>query len=89
MKNYEVISFHIKSVQLTDFPFNQIDSMACKLLFKLAHNAMIELLNEVKCSLCKHLMTHLKRQELEPRTIYEPSQPNKVKKVSSVQELIT
>ena len=27
--------------------------------------------------------------ELEPRTIYEPSQPNKVKKVSSVQELIT
>ena len=60
MKNYEVISFHIKSVQLTDFPFNQIDSMACKLLFKLAHNAMIELLNEVKCSLCKHLMTHLK-----------------------------
>ena len=66
MKNYyEVIRFHIKSVRLTDFPFKRIDSINCKLLFKLAHNARMEekLSNEVKCSPCKHLVTDLEHQK--------------------------
>ena len=66
MKNYyEVIRFHIKSVRLTDFPFKRIDSINCKLLFKLAHNATMEekLSNEVKCSSCKRLVTDLEHQK--------------------------
>ena len=62
---YEVIRFHIKSVHLTEFPFKRIDSVNCKLLFQLAHNATAEekSLKEVKCYPCKRLVFDLEHQK--------------------------
>ena len=39
---YDVIRFHIKSVHLTEFPFQRVDSVKCKLLFELACNTSKE-----------------------------------------------
>ena len=62
---YDVIRFHIKSVRLTDCPFQRVDSVKCKLLFELAHNASKEDKDaeEVRCSFCKRLVTDLEHQK--------------------------
>ena len=62
---FDVIHFHIKSVQLTEFPFKRIDSVNCKFLFQLAHSATVaeKLSKEVKCYPCKRLVTDLKHQK--------------------------
>ena len=62
---YEKIRFHIKSVRLTEFPFTRVDSVNCKLLFQLAHNATAEEKSsaEVKCYPCKRLVSDLERQK--------------------------
>ena len=51
---YDVIRFHIKSVCLTEFPFQRVDLVKCKLLFELACNVSKEQKNseEVRCRLC-------------------------------------
>lgn len=36
---YKYFIFHIISVRLTQFPFQEIDSHNCQLLFELSHNA--------------------------------------------------
>jgi len=64
LKEYhEVIQFHSKSIQYTNFPF--LDSPKCDLLFELAHNATREEKDaaEVKCYKCKHLVGYLNRQK--------------------------
>ena len=62
---HDVICFHIKSVQITDFPFHRVDSINCKLLFQLAHNATESerSAQEVRCSACKWLTSDLNRQK--------------------------
>ena len=46
------------------FPFQRVDSVKCKLLFELAHNASKEEkdVEEVRCPLCKCLVTDLEHQ---------------------------
>jgi len=62
---YDVIRFHIKSVRLTEFPFQRVDSVNCKLLFELAHNASKEQKDskEVRCRPCTRLVTDLEHQK--------------------------
>ena len=62
---YDVIRFHVQSVRLHDFPFHRVDSVNCKMLFKLAHNdrEMEKDAIEVKCSACKRLITDLEHQK--------------------------
>ena len=61
MKDYH----SIKSARVTEFPFFHVDSVNCKLLFKLAHNATREEKDakEVKCYPCKRLVTDLEHQK--------------------------
>ena len=66
MKEYhDVIRFHIKSVHLTEFPFQRVDSVKCKLLFELACNASKEqkYSEEVRCRPCARLVTDLEHQK--------------------------
>ena len=62
---HSVIRFHIKSVQITDFPFHRVDSINCKLLFQLARNATQSerSAQEVRCSACKRLVLDLNHQK--------------------------
>ena len=62
---HSVIRFHIKSVRITDFPFHRVDSINCKLLFQLAHNATESerSAQEVRCSACKRLASDLTHQK--------------------------
>ena len=62
---YDVIRFHIKSVRLTEFPFQRVDSVKCKLLFELARNASKEQKDsqEVRCGPCTRLVTDLEHQK--------------------------
>ena len=67
---HSVIRFHIKSVRVTDFPFHRVDSINCKLLFQLAHNATEceRSAQKVICSACKRLvsdLTHQKRERVQ------------------------
>ena len=56
-----MIHFHIKSLRLTELPFQRVDSVKCKLLFELARNATKEQIDseEVRC----HLVTDLEHQK--------------------------
>ena len=62
---YECIRFHIKSVWLTKFPFQRVDSQRCSLLFELAHNASTaeKESSDVMCYPCKRLINHLEHQK--------------------------
>ena len=62
---YDVIRFHIKSVHLTEFTFQHVDSVRCKLLFELARNASKEQKDseEVRCRPCARLVTDLEHQK--------------------------
>ena len=62
---HDVIHFDIKSVRITDFPFHRIDSINCKLLFQLAHNATESerTVKKVRCSACKRLVSNLNHQK--------------------------
>ena len=62
---HDVFRFHIKSVWITDFPFHRVDSVNCKLLFQLAHNATESerSAEEVRCSACKRLTSDLNHQK--------------------------
>ena len=71
---YEFIRYHIKSVRLTEFPFQRVDSNNCQLFFELSHNATKteKDANVLKCCACKHLITdlnhHKKRTNAETPT---------------------
>ena len=62
---YECIRFHIKSVRLTEFPFQRVDSQRCSLLFELTHNASTaeKEPSDVMCYPCKRLINHLEHQK--------------------------
>ena len=62
---HSVIRFHIESVRITDFPFHRVDSINCKLLFQLAHNATESerSAQEVRCSAYKRLVSDLTHQK--------------------------
>ena len=67
---HKIIRFHIKSVQLCQFPFMRVDSNNCKLWFIPASNisAVEKSANEVKCPACKRLVHGLNCQK---RTVAE------------------
>ena len=52
-------------MRLTEFPFQRVDSVKCKLLFDLAHNASKEQKDseEVRCRPCTCLVTDLEHQK--------------------------
>ena len=58
---FDVIRFHLKSVRRTETPFYQLDSVNCKLWFKVPANAPLTVKNnaEVTCSACKRLISDL------------------------------
>ena len=62
---YEVIRYHIKSVRITEFPYQRVDSNNCQLFFELSRNASKgeKDANAVKCHACKHLITDLNHQK--------------------------
>ena len=62
---YECIRYHIKSVRLTEFPFQRVDSNNCQVFFELSHNARKSEkdANAVKCCACKRLITDLNHQK--------------------------
>ena len=64
-EHFDVFHFHVKSARLQDFPFRRINSVNCKMFFKLAHNArkVDRDAREVKCSACKRLITDIKYQK--------------------------
>ena len=61
---FEVIRFDIKSVRRTESPFYQVDSVNCKLWFRLPANAKFEerACAEVLCLPCKQLISDLNWQ---------------------------
>ena len=61
---YNAIRFHIKSVRCTETPFQRIDSVNCKMWFKLPMNASLADKNstEAKCPACKRLCSDLEWQ---------------------------
>ena len=62
---YECIRFHIKSVRLSEFPFQRVDSQRCSLLFELVHNASKaeKEASDVVCYPCKRLVRDLEHQK--------------------------
>ena len=62
---HKVISFHIKSVRQSEFPFSRVDSVNCKLWFLPASNAneIEKATSEVKCPACKRLVHDLNLQK--------------------------
>jgi len=71
---HNVIRFHTKSVRCSTDPFQRIDSLNCKLWFKLPVNAPLadRFKKEVLCSSCKRLKTDLDWQRR--RTLQESPQ---------------
>ena len=61
---FAVIHYHIKPIHLWERPFQQIDSVSCKLLHQLPQNATAEekSLYSVTCKECKRLCTLLNHQ---------------------------
>jgi len=68
---HKAIHFHIKSVQLSRFPFFRVDSFNCKLWFLPALNTSLaeKAASEVKCPPCKRLVHYLNLQR--QRTLEE------------------
>ena len=62
---HSIIRYHIKSVQLTEFPFHQVDSQKCQLFFETSHNATAaeKESSELECYPCKRLITDLEHQK--------------------------
>ena len=71
---HDVIRFHVKSVRCSTVPFVRVDSLNCKLWFKLPINAPLadRFKKEVLCSSCKRLKTNLDWQR--KRTLMESPQ---------------
>ena len=60
-----MIRFHSGQVQVTELPFQRVDSKRCLKWFKLSHNASMEekVADEVKCTVCKKLIHDLECQK--------------------------
>ena len=60
-KYYQVIRYHLKSVRYSTSPFQRVDSEKCPLWFKQPAKARAseKYADEVMCSACKRLKTHL------------------------------
>ena len=79
--HHSVIRYHLKSVRYCAVPFRHVDSLNCKLWYKLPMNAPLvdKHAKEVMCSSCKRLKTDLKWQR--KRTLRSPSR--KIKRQAS------